>query len=205
MKTKMLILAMLAYLSAWSAIINRAEYFIDTDPGLGNGIEIPIIADSLIDVIWTIDTNAVTYGPHKAYYRVKDNYGHWSFRHCKDIFKFDVYAEIPPDPEASPLVKLEYYVDIDPGFDNGTTVLFTPSLIVDTDIIIETSSLADGPHEVYYRFKDSRGHWSKRHSKDIFKFVAYDPVPEDAVQPPIVKCEYFIDTDPGFGLGNLFR
>ncbi len=201
MKTKMLILAMLAFISAWSAILNRAEYFIDTDPGLGNGIEIPISADSLIDVSWTIDTDVMNYGPHIAYFRVRDNNGNWSFRHAKDIFKFDAYAEIPPDPEASLLVKLEYFVDVDPGFDNGTAVVFTPSLTIDTSFIIDTSSLSDGPHKVYYRFKDSRGHWSFRQSKDIFKFVTYNPIPADAEQSPIVKCEYFIDTDPGFGLG----
>jgi hypothetical protein len=203
MKTSMLILAIFAIIPSWSAsIISRAEYFVDTEPGLGYGTEIPLSADSLIDISWTVDTNTLNNGPHKVYYRLRDNYGHWSFRHSKDIFKFAVYAELSTDPEASPLVKLEYFVDTDPGFGLGTTISFTPSLSVDTGFIINTSSLSDGPHKVYYRFKDSRGHWSDRHSKDIFKFAVYAEIPPDPEASLLVKLEYFVDTDPGFDHGT---
>lgn len=59
--------------------IAAAEYFIDTDPGVGNGIAINAFtsADSII-VTDTLPTAPLTAGTHYLYVRIKDTMNVWS-------------------------------------------------------------------------------------------------------------------------------
>lgn len=60
--------------------IVAAEYFIDTDPGFGNGTPLTISSPSdLITTTPTITTPVLSDGPHYLFIRTKDILGNWSF------------------------------------------------------------------------------------------------------------------------------
>jgi len=54
------------------------EYFIDTDPGFGNGIDVPLISNSIIDLTFEVDVSGVSSGEHDVYVRTKDANNSWS-------------------------------------------------------------------------------------------------------------------------------
>ncbi len=60
--------------------IVEAEYFIDTDPGFGNGTPLTIGSPSdLITITPTITIPVLSDGPHYLFIRTKDILGNWSF------------------------------------------------------------------------------------------------------------------------------
>ena len=66
------------------------EYFVDTDPGVGNGIAIPITAsDSLKNVVMNIDLNGITNGLHYLSVRTKNQDNQWSVTSIDQITKKD--------------------------------------------------------------------------------------------------------------------
>ena len=59
--------------------ITVAEYFIDTDPGIGNGQPISISAAvNITNAIAAINTTGLSNGVHRLYIRTKGNEGRWS-------------------------------------------------------------------------------------------------------------------------------
>ncbi len=60
------------------SIITEAEYFIDADPGFGNGTSIDLADGSEIEESVTINTSDLSEGSYIAYIRVKDEDGEWS-------------------------------------------------------------------------------------------------------------------------------
>ncbi|MCD4747397.1 MAG: hypothetical protein K8R58_13950 [Bacteroidales bacterium] len=135
------------------------EYFFDNDPGFGNGVSIPVTSDSLIEVVFNADFSGLPDGYHNLLVRVKDENGNWSLVYTDEVYKFT-----PPNPtvlEQLPnIVAMEYFIDIDPGFGNGTEILNTPdSLIVET-FVADISALAVGGHLMFIRVKDENNRWS---------------------------------------------
>lgn len=60
--------------------IVSAEYFIDSDPGFGNGTPISISSpDDFITITPTLSTTALPNGNHYLFIRTKDILGKWSF------------------------------------------------------------------------------------------------------------------------------
>ena len=60
------------------SIITEAEYFIDADPGFGNGTSIDLADGAEIEESVTINTSDLSEGSYTAYIRVKDEDGEWS-------------------------------------------------------------------------------------------------------------------------------
>ncbi|MEO8086329.1 MAG: HYR domain-containing protein, partial [Bacteroidota bacterium] len=58
--------------------ISGLEYYFDTDPGVGNGTQIPITTTASINQGFAIYLPCTTPGIHKLYVRVKDSFGRWS-------------------------------------------------------------------------------------------------------------------------------
>ena len=91
------------------------------------------------------------------------------------------------------IVKVEYWIDNDPGFDNATPVTgFASQSDVQFNFIIPTN-LAIGIHTFGIRSKDANNKWS--HTNFYPVNIA------DSSHGEIVKLEYFWDIDPGFGNG----
>lgn len=73
--------------------ITKAEYFVDTDPGFGNAVNIPVISDSVINnVSFNVNSSALPLGVHHVFVRTRDASGQWSLskagRCTKDKLKF---------------------------------------------------------------------------------------------------------------------
>ena len=137
--------------------ISGAEYFIDNDPGLGNGISISPFDGSFDQTIESItaeiDTSDLSLGLHTIYIRMKDSEDHWG---TSKGYKFEV-REPPYIKEA------EYYVDDNSGV--GTALDASDanfdSAIEEIKGILDTSGLNVGTHTLYVRAKDSYFRWGE--------------------------------------------
>lgn len=178
-----------------------AEYFIDTDPGIGSGTAIslsPGVDVSALPV--TVNTASLTTGIHRLYVRTRNAEGKWSMSYFKDfLLDFDpAYPAIPSAPQN--IVKAEYFIDTDPGFGSGTDIPLTPGIdIANLSVSVNTSSLSNGIHRVFIRTLNNEGKWSLVSLKDfaVEQDISYAPAPP--APQNIIAAEYFFDSDPGFG------
>ncbi len=172
--------------------IVQAEYFVDTDPGFGSGTAIPVTPATLLDdqpVV--IPLASVSEGFHSLYVRSRDASGRWSITNRLPFYKTGVSGS-----GAVNLAGAEYFIDTDPGFGNATPIaLAAADDVSDRNVVIPLAGVADGFHFLYLRSRDANGNWSITNTLPFYK--ASDPV-----LPAVVRAEYFIDTDPGFGLGK---
>ena len=172
--------------------ITKAEYFFDTEPGFGNGTNIPITPGfSIIDQAFNADVSSLSTGVHQMYIRVKDSRGVWSICNRNILFK-------PNDNSnntAPNLIKAEYFYDTDPGFGNGTNIPVTPGTqLLNVGFESDVSALSTGMHQLYIRVKDANNNWSVSNRTFLYKAPTYS-----RQTSKIIRAEYFIDNDPGFG------
>ena len=167
--------------------ITRVEYFIDTDPGFGAALSIPVAAaPDIADFSVSIPLASATEGFHNLFLRSLDANGNWSVTN-KTAFYKTVFSALPN------ILKAEYFIDADPGFGAGNNIPVTASSnLQDRSVVIPLAGVSDGFHNVYIRSLDANGRWSVTNKMAFYKTVS-------RALPNIVKAEYFIDTDPGFG------
>ena len=96
---------------------------------------------------------------------------------------------------AQNIVQVEYFIDKDLGVGNNTLVNVNPSTDSTYSLNINLASYLPGYHKLYIRIKDSNGNWSLTARRNVEVFA-----PD--TKTIIVRGEYFIDTDPGFGLAS---
>jgi Bacterial Ig-like domain/Secretion system C-terminal sorting domain len=139
--------------------INKMEYFIDADPGVGAGTDVPVTAGtSLTDVGVSVSLAAVTDGFHTLTFRTRDANNRWSVSHSTPFYKLPAAAiSAPPN-----LVKLEYFIDTDPGQGAGTAVPITPAAtsVIDLLVSVPVTNLSNGTHTINFRALDDLGRWS---------------------------------------------
>ncbi|MEO6832189.1 MAG: T9SS type A sorting domain-containing protein [Chitinophagaceae bacterium] len=156
-----------------------AEYFFDTDPGVGNGTALSVtMPDDSVALTASISTTGLLTGYHKVYVRTKTNSGNWGLVQSHSFF---VEESITAG---------EYFVDTDPGVGLGTAFAFSSpnDTVTQSVTITPSSSLSAGKHLLYIRTK-AQGKWSITGKRDFF------------VLPRINAAEYFFDTDPGVAAG----
>jgi hypothetical protein len=137
--------------------ITAAEYFIDADPGAGNGTSTPIgITGAVVNFTAMIPAN-LSPGFHMISIRTKDANGKWGL---SDTRTFYVY---PPAGANMPVITAaEYFFDHDPGVGNGTPLSFTSpgDIVAQTFMILVPASMSAGDHLLTIRAKDQAGTWS---------------------------------------------
>ncbi|MBS1775914.1 MAG: T9SS type A sorting domain-containing protein, partial [Bacteroidetes bacterium] len=142
--------------------IIAAEYFIDTDPGQGNGTSISITPGvNLSNQTVAINTTGLVVGIHRVYLRTKSGEGNWSITNVKDftVSLDQAYPTAPVAPQN--IIAAEYFIDTDPGQGNGTSISITPGVnLSNQTVAINTNSLVVGIHRVYLRTKSGEGNWS---------------------------------------------
>lgn len=89
-------------------------------------------------------------------------------------------------------LRMEYFFDTDPGYGNGIT-LSRPSTGTNT-YQMSFEGIAPGAHVLCLRARDDQNHWSQTLSRPIYVCS----VKGDRV----VRMEYFLDTDPGYGMAK---
>lgn len=179
-----------------------AEYYFDTDPGYGQGIDIPVGVGGELDIEFVSNIDHLATGIHEIYVRVLESRTengatteNWSLRHSSTFY-------VTPGGDSGAgvkeLVKAEYYFDEDPGFGNANPfVLTTQAEEIDLTQVLDISELDPGFHLLGIRVQDETGSWSLSGSRPLFVSAGNSGDPE-----PIVAAEYFFDADPGFGQAN---
>lgn len=177
--------------------ITTVEYFIDTDPGYGNGNPVNITpAVGIKNLTFSIDLSVESDGFHTLFMRARDANGLWSLAYSKPFYKL---STVSITPVAADISKIEYFIDHDPGYGAATDVpISSAQSISNQTFTIPLTTVADGFHMLFVRTQDENGNWSPAYSKPFYKLgtETVDPTPD------ITKVEYFIDTDPGFGAGT---
>jgi|GEM_PF-4623571 len=107
MKTRLIFIVALTamVLSPYAQSLTRAEYFIDTDPGFGQGQEIALGTSD--ETHFTVDLSAQEPGFHMLYIRAQDSFGRWSHQQAKGFY-------VSPGTNTPDIVLLRYL------FDDGT-------------------------------------------------------------------------------------
>lgn len=95
--------------------------------------------------------------------------------------------------------ELEYFFDMDPGYDMGTKfTAFTATAVANEMENISTSGLIVGFHTLYVRAKAVGGVWGIPESRLVF----VDETGSGVIL--VEEVEYFFDTDPGYDMGTKF-
>lgn len=139
--------------------VTAAEYFIDNDPGWGNGIAIAVSpATNLVNMPVVVSTAGLNVGIHRLFLRSRDAAGVWSQTSMKE-FLVDENPAYPLAPTApGNLVFAEYFFDTDPGFGKGQPIAFTPSTnLTNYTAGVNVSGLSEGNHIFFIRTLDD---WS---------------------------------------------
>ena len=174
------------------AAVVAAEYFIDSDPGAGNGTSIGVgAAGNTVNFTAVIPTVSLTPGFHTLAIRTLDGSGVWGLFETRAFYITTSFADAPV------ITAAEYFIDADPGSGNGTPISIGASgTTVNFTTIIPTASLATGFHTLAIRTKNAAGVWGLF---EVRPFYISTTTTDAAV---ITAAEFFIDNDPGAGNGT---
>jgi hypothetical protein len=190
---KILIIAMLLWIPIHTGaqMINKAEYFIDNDPGFSKATQV-IIATPAADLTipLTIDLTGKGKGFHCLYFRCRDNTGKWSNTYNRLLYVLSA-SDIAA---ASVVTKGEYFIDADPGYGKGTAITIpSPATDLTLSFTGNLSGLTRGFHTLNIRVFNQNGKWSLASTHLFYIFTSQNTTAN------IVFAEYYIDTDPGRG------
>ena len=176
--------------------ISRIEYYVDTDPGFGNGTIVSYSGTNDIATSFTVNMVPLTTGVHIIGVRSRDANGAWSIDNKWLFLKPYNSSGSIPVPNIS---RVEYFVDNDPGLGNATGVTIIPGQdLPNLGFTIDFSSLSQGVHIIGIRSKDANGAWSLDNKWLFLKpYTGTSSLPV----PNINRVEYFVDNDPGYGHG----
>jgi hypothetical protein len=182
--------------------IIRMEYFVDTDPGIGNGIPVVFTPSQIIgNLTFNADISGLSSGFHRFYLRSMDASGKWSLANSAYFDNYIVPVYSAPAPVVD-IIAAEYFIDTDPGFGNGSAIAINAGTdISNQTVAVNVTGLSSGTHRLYIRTKDANNKWSLTNTV-VFDNTNVPSYPTAAPISNVSFMEYFIDTDPGFGNGN---
>jgi hypothetical protein len=172
--------------------ISAAEFFVDTDPGVGNGTAVTITPGPNPTFVATVPTTSLTPGFHFAAIRIRDASGKWGLFENRGFYISTSTTNVPNISAA------EFFVDSDPGVGNGTAVTITPGPNPIFVATVPTTSLTTGFHFAAIRTRDASGKWGLFESRGFYISTQTSNVSN------MVQAEYFIDADPGVGNASPF-
>jgi hypothetical protein len=141
--------------------ITKVEYFIDTDPGLGKGIELNGFIDDSMS--FTVDLSELDEGIHTLYIRTMDDSGKWSQTQSRLFINYQMPLNDLPN-----IVYVEYFIDMIGNFGEGTPVeIYNPSSTMAIEVLVDLTHVPLGEHTFYVRAKDRNGIWGMTQSIDF--------------------------------------
>ena len=171
--------------------IDSAEYFFDTDPGVGNGTSLSVNANSgALTQSFTVDISSLSNGFHDLYIRTFNNSSNWSLYDRSTFYISSINS-------GQNIINAEYFYDIDNGVGTGTNLDVDPETSsISQQFAIPTTGLDEGFHILYIRTQIADG-TSSLYDKQVIYIKDFDNTPS-----AITGAEYFIDSDPGIGMGE---
>ena len=128
---------------------NTIEYFIDTDPGIGNGNFITIGGSTVNQINAPYLFNNILTDEHILGFRVKTSNGNFSLTTARRFFGKTKIAAV------------EYFIDTDPGIGNGTLLPVSPTVdSLDITRLFPETGLTSGVHILVIRYKTLSGKWT---------------------------------------------
>ena len=136
-----------------------AEYFFDTEPGVGKGTALPSFASgNSVSETMPVSTTGLSEGFHYLFFRTKNAKGKWSMYEGRVVYLQPTSSSLSVEP----IVAAEYFYNTDPGLGKG--------LLIDTGAELDsisvnlpnlaTTTLQTGDHNVFIRVKNKVGDWS---------------------------------------------
>ncbi len=193
-KVIILFIALFVPLVIYAQDIDYAEYFIDTDPGFGTATPIVVSATgSDISLDFSADITALQPGIHYLVIRARDDMGRWS-QGANRVF----YRVPTMDISERNITQAEYFIDTDPGFGLATPITVSaPGTDIFLDFNADIAALQQGIHYLVFRARDEQGRWTQG-TNTVFYLIKTSDVSAGNID----RAEYFIDTDPGFGMAT---
>lgn len=189
------------------ALVNivAAEYWIDTDPGIGNATAISVTAATDIsNAVAALNTTGLSNGIHRYGLRTKGIDGKWSLTNINEFLVDHNPGYATPPSAITNIVAAEYFIDTDPGMGNGTSIAITPGQnILNIYFSANTTGLSNSTHYLVIRSKNSNGVWSLSNVVPFLVSADFSYPDAPAATGNITYAEYFFDTDPGFGNGTI--
>jgi len=140
----------------------QAEYFIDTDAGIGKNTLVALTnpqADGNHN--FRINLTGVVPGFHKLYIRTRDGNNQWSITSRRNI-------EVIPSGVIKKMAGGEYFFDTDPGFNAAAPVTIAPQdSVILPNFTAVTNNLPVGYHKLYIRLRDNDGRWSQTLRRNV--------------------------------------
>ncbi len=192
---KKILFLLLLTVNAIAQNITNVEYFIDNDPGYNLGTEVSLTAGSPLNLSFPVSLTGENEGFHFLTIRAKDENDKWGMPLVRPFYIAALSSSlIKPN-----IVKMEYFVDSDPGYGLATNVPITAGSSVDKNIAFTLpSNFPEGFHFFSIRAKDENSKWSQVLVRPFYIAA----LSSSLIKPNIVKMEYFVDSDPGYGLAT---
>lgn len=178
------------------AQVQRVEYFFDTDPGYGNGIDagtataLPSSLDRFYETVtFNASLETLSDGFHTLFVRAENSKG-WSQTQFRPFVKTTLPKEL-----SNEVAYIEYFIDADPGYHNAKPIDLAANTGTYT-INAPLDLLSDGFHTFCVRAQNKYGKWSQVMYRSFVKAT----LPKE-ISHEIAYVEYFFDTDPGYGKG----
>ena len=178
----------LSLAGANAALVTEMEYFVDADPGQGNGVSIPVVDTEEASASFELSAallESMTDGMHMVGCRAMDEEGDWST--SERVF-FLLYTP-PENLGTGEIAGGEYFIDTDPGVGNGVAIALSGIQDASTVVTIPPgtlSALDSGFHLLGVRARNAENDWS---AAERFGFFLFDPV-ERVGLPVISRIEY---------------
>ena len=142
--------------------ITSFEYFFDNDPGYGNGIDLPFNPGDSITLFTELASDTLSSGFHVVGIRAINADGVWSPTEFRSFIVGSTNLLA-----VSPITKIEYFYDDDPGFGLGTTIPVSNLDSVLLNVNIPPPALP-GLHTLTVRAQDADGNWSIGEVKSVY-------------------------------------
>jgi hypothetical protein len=145
--------------------IKEGEYFIDADPGRGNGTGLKAsVPGTDIKLTASYSLQSLSTGYHRITFRSKNVEGKWSHQQSQ---LFYVYKIKPP---VLPTEGGEYFIGKDPGPGKGKMIVLASSLDTSFAFTVPASefNLSDKFYSINFRARDIAGHWGFSGSQQVF-------------------------------------
>ena len=156
----------------------RYQYWIDSTRINETTTELTATTEPR-EISWSPDFTGVSEGLHTLHYRLQDSNNEWSVPYAWQFFVIRRLINTTIE-----VTNIEYWVDTDS--DNRTTAAVTNDSVAFT---LDASTLREGMHTLYYRFRDNEGEHSYLHAWDFFvaRYVNNDSI-------NVTEVEYWVDT-----------
>lgn len=204
-----LLLSCVVCLHAPAQNVVKIEYFTNSDPGFGKGINVPLTPGQDVASTFNVDIASMPAGFNELSVRAfvnpytttvdgrSINKGGWSLTSVRTFYKENFSGT---GTSLANIVKGEYFINTDPGFGRGNTISLSPGTNLNAlSYAIDITELPQGFNKLHVRFRDANGHWGLTATRTFYK---EEIVIGGGVPANVTKGEYFFNADPGFGNGT---